>query len=92
MIPKTKKVAVKLLTVLWDLPCAPFKEQTNTPASRLDQLNGPGVGHVPGCFSIDLNDLVPYLKVRKCVTENKRSCQHLSERKCVCTFHQEWFS
>lgn len=50
-----------VLTVLWHLACAPLQEKTDTPASRLDQLDGSGVGHVPGALSVDLNDLVPDL-------------------------------
>lgn len=51
-----------ILTVLWDLPCAPLQEETDTPASRLDQLDGSAVGHVPCALPIDLNDLVPNLE------------------------------
>lgn len=71
MILETKKVLV--LTVLWDLPRTPLQEKTHAPASRLDQLDGPGVGHVPGGLSIDLDYLVPNLEVRKCETANKHS-------------------
>lgn len=42
------------------------------------------MGHVPGALSVDLNDLVPDLDVRKSVSENKSSCNDLSERKRVC--------
>lgn len=53
------------LTVLWDLPRAPLQQQADTPTSRLDQLDGPGVGHVPCALAIDLDNLVSDLEVRK---------------------------
>lgn len=52
-------------TVLWDLPGAPLQEETDTPAPGLDELDGSGVGHVPGALSIDLDDLVANLDVRE---------------------------
>lgn len=54
-----------ILTIIWDLPCSPLQQQTHSSPSRLDQLDGPGVGHVPRCLAIDLNDLVSNLSVRK---------------------------
>lgn len=53
------------LTVLWDLPRAPFQEETDTPASGFDELDGSGVGHVPRGFPVDLDDLVPDLEANR---------------------------
>lgn len=72
MILKTEKNLLQILTVLWDLPCAPLQEETDTPAPRLDQLDGSAVGHVPGALSVDLDDLVPDLDVGKaCDAEDR---------------------
>lgn len=68
-----------MLTVLGDLPCSPLQEETNAPASGLDQLDGSGVGHVPGALSVDLDDLVPDLGVREGNEVVNR------ERKYVCS-------
>ena len=72
-------IKVSVLTVLRDLPCAPLEEETNTPASGLDQLDGPGVGHVPGALSVYLDDLVPNLDVRR--RFERETEKKLSERK-----------
>jgi len=53
--------AVSILTILWDLSRAPLKEEANAPSPRLNQLDGPGVGHVPGGLPVNLDDLVPDL-------------------------------
>lgn len=54
-----------VLTVLWDLARAALQQQTDTPTSGLDQLDGPGVGHVPRALAVDLNDLVPDLETQE---------------------------
>lgn len=69
MILEPEKKLLWILTVLWDLPRAPLQEETDTPAPRLDQLDGSAVGHVPGALSVDLNDLVPNLDVGKVCDE-----------------------
>lgn len=51
-----------VLTVLRDLAGASLQQQTDPPASRLDQLDGSGVGHALGALAVDLDDLIPDLE------------------------------
>lgn len=54
---------VAVLTVLRDLAGASLQQQTDPPASRLDQLDGSGVRHALGALAVDLDDLIPDLEV-----------------------------
>lgn len=48
-------------TIFWHLSCASLKQQSDPPASRLDEFNGTGVSHVPSAVAVNLYDLIPYL-------------------------------
>lgn len=55
----------RTLTVLRHLACSPLQQQADPPAARLDQLDGPSVGHVSRALAVDLDDLVADLGVRQ---------------------------
>lgn len=58
-----RRCEAAVLTVLRDLAGASLQQQTDPPASRLDQLDGSGVGHALGALAVDLDDLIPDLEV-----------------------------
>lgn len=53
------------LTVLRHLARSSLQQQADPPAARLDQLDGPSVGHVSRALAVDLDDLVAHLGVRQ---------------------------
>lgn len=55
----------RTLTVLRHLARSPLQQQADPPAARLDQLDGPSVGHVSRALAVDLDDLVADLGVRQ---------------------------
>lgn len=55
----------RTLTVLRHLARSSLQQQADSPAARLDQLDGPSVSHVPRGLAVDLDDLVADLGVRQ---------------------------
>lgn len=49
-------------TIFWHLPGASLQQQPDPSASCLDEFNGAGVSHVPSAVSVNLYDLISYLK------------------------------
>lgn len=86
----TEKGRVPTLTVLRHLPRAPLQQQTDTPAPGLDQLDGPGVGHVPRALPVDLDDLVPDLDATEGEAAMNR-CGLFPEEKSALQLHHKTF-
>lgn len=60
-------------TIFWHLSGASLQQQPDPPASRLYELNGTGMSHVPGAVPINLYDLIPHLE-----ETNREKTQSLS--------------
>lgn len=56
-------------TILRDLSCPTFQQETDPSSSRLDEFYRSGVCHVPCALPIDFDDLISYLLIKETLIE-----------------------